>query len=72
MCAVGVPILDAERVPVAAFSVAAIDNRLRGQRLETVVGWLQEEARGVERKLAELTREISPAKLRRVIVPGSA
>lgn len=44
MNAVGVPVLDAENRPIAALSVAAIADRLRGDRIAEVARLLQQEA----------------------------
>lgn len=67
MCAVGVPIVDPEGLPVAAFSIAATENRIRGQRQDALVGWLQDEARIVEQRLGDLAQNVSPVKLRRLL-----
>jgi DNA-binding IclR family transcriptional regulator len=57
MNAVGVPVLDAEKRPIAALSVAAIAERLRGDRVAEVASLLQQEAGELAAMLRAGSRE---------------
>jgi DNA-binding IclR family transcriptional regulator len=48
MAAIAVPIRRPDSRPIAALSVAAITQRLQGQRRRTIVAQLQDEARRIE------------------------
>ena len=52
MNAIGVPVLDSARRPIAALSLAAITERVRGDRIAVLVGLLREEAGRLARILA--------------------
>jgi hypothetical protein len=59
MSAVGVPILGRDAMPVAAFSVAAVSERMHAERRGNNVAWLTTEARAVEEQLRKVLGPIS-------------
>lgn len=65
--AVGVPVLGADGLPVAALSVAAIASRLEEQRRGQIVSWLKSEADALGKKLLELDPNIESTSIRRLL-----
>lgn len=64
MSALGLPLLDAGGAAVAALSVAAISDRLAGERRGQVLAWLREEATALACDLARVTGPLSEHGLR--------
>lgn len=54
MCAVGVPVLNSDRQPVAALSIAATAGRMEPERRSVLVDWLRTEAEGLQTKIAQI------------------
>lgn len=52
MTAIGVPIFDSLDRPIAAISIAAIDERMRAGRIATLAMNLQQQAQQIGRVLA--------------------
>jgi len=66
MAAVAVAIRGQRGEPLVALSVAAITARLEGDRRETVVRWLKDEAANLERHLHTVTNGLNAPALRRL------
>lgn len=66
MTGIGVPILGLDGRPVAALSVAAITNRMQGDRRANTAAWLIAEARDLEARLGEITGGLTEGGLRRL------
>lgn len=64
MSALGVPLLDAKGVAVAALSIAAISDRLAGERREQLLAWLRDDAAALGHDIAKLTGPLSEHGLR--------
>lgn len=60
MNAIGVPVLDAARRPIAALSVAAIADRIKDKRVSELARLLQAEAANLGRALAAASRSDAP------------
>ena len=55
MSALGIPVLGKNRTAIAALSVAAISTRMGADRRANIIGWLTDEAKILEERLAEIT-----------------
>ncbi len=66
MCAVGVPVFGPTGRPIAAFSIAAISNRMSSERVATLVHWLKQEAGKVEERVKALTHDLSEPSVNRL------
>ncbi|MFE5703814.1 IclR family transcriptional regulator [Rhodococcus koreensis] len=69
---IGVPVLDASGMAVAAFSVEAITARLSEPRRSHVVGWMKREASVFTQRLQQLDRASYEGTVRRLMQPGTA
>jgi DNA-binding IclR family transcriptional regulator len=61
MNAIGVPVRDASGAPIAALSIAAIADRIKGERIAELVGLLQREAATLAAVLQPPRRASTPA-----------
>ncbi|MGW4335982.1 IclR family transcriptional regulator [Rhodococcus koreensis] len=68
---IGVPVLDASGMAVAAFSVEAITARLSEPRRSHVVGWMKREAAVFTQRLQQLDRTSNEGTVRRLMQPGT-
>ncbi|MGW5152439.1 IclR family transcriptional regulator [Rhodococcus koreensis] len=68
---IGVPVIDASGMAVAAFSVEAITARLSEPRRSHVVGWMKREAAVFTQRLQQLDRTSNEGTVRRLMQPGT-
>ncbi len=66
MCAIGVPVMGADKRPLAAISIAAISGRMKPNRRKDLLKLLQKEACELEKKIAKLTSGLSDTGLRQL------